>query len=449
MYCLQPRRRDFSRSSQGLPDLASALHGLHTHQPTPWYGQQTSQPSATDWQNTMLPRDPSSALPHPHQRPATAADTSFAGFVHTSGQRHQQAGHAYPYRQSHLGPVSQLGLQDQLYSYDLRPQSEAGLRQHPGQQRDEISVNSIASHPQREHCGGFVSQHPYQQDGHAIGHDWSRPGTAKHMLEREGYQPSRLQHFPEASTRPAWGKSRELHSQQTARSPVAESVSLRTQSAEPSNQHECFAPQTISGLYSNATHDYTTSRMDWAAQAPVFGRQQQQQQHVTSLGDQRGTPCVRQPVPGLAQPTCSAYDKNGFHVQSEQFRAQAPDVDDIAAMEAVLSEYKALRSQISEAEAQLEGLQRGPAPPDALSRPQSSSQRKQGEPSYQQGHGYLPGKLHGVTTVGAHKAHLADVTNTLTALKGAAAKQRPAVEAVAQQLQNVLSRVCHGGTAAK
>ena len=446
MYCLQPRRRDFSRSSQGLSDLASALHGLHSPLPTQQHSQQRSQPSATDWQNTMLPRDPFSALPHPHQRPATAATTPPSGFAYTFGQRHQQAGHAQTYRQN-LGPASQLGLQDQPYCYsDLRRQSEAGLHQHPAWHRDDFSIKPTASHPQHEHWEGFMPQHSSQQDGHATRHDWSRPVTAEHMLERRGQQPSRLQLMPQTSTRQAWGRSGGVHSQRPARQflPAAESLGLRTHSAEPANQHDCFMPQTICGQYSSATHGCTDSCMDSSAQSPTFGQQQQQ---LASHGDQRGAPGVRQPAPGLAQPLCSAHDKSGPLEQSQQIRAQAAAGDDIAAMEAVLSEYKALRNQIAEAEAQLEVLQRRPTQPDIFTWPESNNDKNRGESFYPQGHGYLPDNRHRADTVWAHTAHLTDVTKTLIALKGAAAKQRPAVAAVAQQLQNTLSRL--HGTAAK
>ncbi|KAL0042856.1 hypothetical protein WJX79_001653 [Trebouxia sp. C0005] len=69
---LQPRRRDFTRSSQGLPHLSSALHAAHLINSSPHH-------------YPVLPQDPSSALPRPHQRPATAATCPPSGFLPPPG----------------------------------------------------------------------------------------------------------------------------------------------------------------------------------------------------------------------------------------------------------------------------------------------------------------------------------------------------------------------------
>ena len=129
-----------------------------------------------------------------------------------------------------------------------------------------------------------------------------------------------------------------------------------------------------------------------------------------------------------------AHLRHGGSVRCDQ---QGNDVGGVAAMETVLSEYKALRNQISEAEAQLLDLQRAQPHHDAFGWPQSSSCSNEHikSPSI----GSRGGDQGGDS--GVDHAHWRELTNTLRALKAAAAKQRPAVEAVASRLRSTLSRV--------
>ena len=120
---------------------------------------------------------------------------------------------------------------------------------------------------------------------------------------------------------------------------------------------------------------------------------------------------------------------------------QVTDAGSVVAMETVLSEYKALRSQISEAEAQLLGLQRAQPDHDAFGWAHSSGCSNghitEDGPSSEVGsRGGGRGRDSGVD-----HAHWRELTHTLRALKAAAAEQRPAVEAVASHLRSTLSRV--------
>ena len=128
--------------------------------------------------------------------------------------------------------------------------------------------------------------------------------------------------------------------------------------------------------------------------------------------------------------------RQGGSVRCDQ---QGTDAGGVAAMETVLSEYKALRSQISEAEAQLLGLQRAQPDHDAFSWAQSSGCSNghitEVGPSSEAG---SRGGGQGRDSGGDH-AHWMELTHTLRALKAVAAKQRPAVEAVASHLRSTLS----------
>ena len=120
---------------------------------------------------------------------------------------------------------------------------------------------------------------------------------------------------------------------------------------------------------------------------------------------------------------------------------QVTDAGGIAAMETVLSEYKALRAQISEAEAQMLDLQRAQPSHAAVGLLQSRSCAIEHITNVGPGSEVgLRGGDQGRDSGNDH-AYWRELTNTLRALKAAAAKQRPAVEAVASQLRSTLSRV--------
>ncbi len=118
--------------------------------------------------------------------------------------------------------------------------------------------------------------------------------------------------------------------------------------------------------------------------------------------------------------------------QGSQHEAQSLVGAEVAAMEAVLADYTALRTQIADAERQLLALQGSAS--------QAESFGMQGH----QGHWrQMPGwHCENILHPARQDAHveLAAVMNTLTQLKAAAAKQKPAVEAIASKLQRTLSR---------
>jgi len=118
--------------------------------------------------------------------------------------------------------------------------------------------------------------------------------------------------------------------------------------------------------------------------------------------------------------------------QGSQHEAQSLVGAEVAAMEAVLADYTALRTQIADAERQLLALQGSAS--------QAESFGMQGH----QGHWrQMPGwHCENILHPARQDAHveLAAVMNTLAQLKAAAAKQKPAVEAIASKLQCTLSR---------
>ena len=123
-------------------------------------------------------------------------------------------------------------------------------------------------------------------------------------------------------------------------------------------------------------------------------------------------------------------------MQNEQQRAVGGEV---AAMEAVLSEYKALRAQIVDAEAQLAVLQGSEFQGEGSWSPGYTANGYQYSAQNDQVHGdCYKGAVHPGKSDGC--LQLAAVIDTLTLLKAAAARQRPAVEAVASQLRSTLSR---------
>ena len=165
-------------------------------------------------------------------------------------------------------------------------------------------------------------------------------------------------------------------------------------------------------------------------------------QEPESLSHRKAAGCVlKQEAPAaafVAQCADPAHLRQGGSVRCDQ---QVTDAGGIAAMETVLSEYKALRAQISEAEAQMLDLQRAQPSHAAVGFPRSRSCAI--EHAINVGPGSEVGLRGGDQgrDSGNDHAYWRELTNTLRALKAAAAKQRPAVEAVASQLRSTLSRV--------
>lgn len=425
---LQPRRRDFSRSSQGLPDLQSALHAPQH------CGQQGLRPSAPDWQNTLLPRDPSWALPNPHQRPATAAPSA-SRYTAEQSLQWSDSSHAYQHSREAAAPAG-MCKRHPIFS---RQQIPAGPTSCAF--RDD---RAASLHPDHLPCGGSLPLQGYQHDIGARGTTWSpsnaapsaarsRPRTAQHTHDGRGNRVLRMQQ-PVCQLQGDYTAGM-LYSQQAAQhvfpQPFSERLCVHTD--EPAHQHayswqqpwceQCHAPGHPGGCfdwaeYSRAAHGEPTSLLHQAEGGEFT------QKAPTAVYD-------------VVQPSGLAHMRRR---DSQHPNVQAPDGGSIAAMEKVLADYKALRMQISDAEAQLSVLQRGSInqwqEDVCWSQPSCYQHRADSSVGYKP----LTRDRDEVKACGDDQAHCRELTSTLRALKAAAARQRPAVEAVASQLRNTLSR---------
>ena len=425
---LQPRRRDFTRSSQGLPDLHSALLASA---PPQHCAQQGSRPTASDWQNTLLPRDPSWALPNPHQRPATAATCPPSAYGYTAEESRQwsDSGHAYQYSRQAAAAASGVYERHHMVS---QQQASAGSRSAFHDDR------ATTWHPGHLLCAGSLPPHRHQADvsslsplDPALSAARSRPRTAQHMLDGRGTQPLSVQH-PACQLQADYAAGG-LYSPHSAQGvftqPVAERLCVHTD--EPAHQHACSRQQP----QSDQSH---------ASRRPGGWFQCSESSPIAHDGEDASllhqgvavelTQKAPTAVYAAAQHAGLGHMRHGG-VQHLNF--QTPDDGNIAAMEKVLADYKALRLQISEAEAQLLALRRGPASHEHVcwSQPSGYQHRSDGGVGYEpciRGHDEIRGS-------GDDQAYCREVTSTLRALKAAAARQRPAVEAVASQLRSTLS----------
>ena len=474
---MQPRRRDFSRSSQGLPQLAAHLstsqpvqqyiqqgflpsttaEGLYStlpqeyrqHGPLPsaanWQNltlpphdkRQGTQRTVTDWQNTILPRDPSAALPHPHQRPATAASCPPTGFTPTCGHNH----HHY-----HQSQPPDTSPQEHHCIGRQRSWKAADLRQVCAEVRDMSCESASAAASGTQHTHTNAPHHdPRRDSGHANSirnvcfdpvrrADKLRPVTAEHMQDCSPRQVPRVHQA--ALAHPCSGTAG-MQSQQASWQIQPEFEHQRVHSCQPIRQQDCFTPETLSVQYVSAAP--ATAGSYCHAGSPHLSRFRQHQQAV--MGCEPVTDAAQEGLPAVGpwpQSYGSAHSPDLLQVHSEQSRVQLPE-GDIAAMEAVLREYRALRCQIAERETQLEMVQRRAGDHHNLGWPEADAVREQSRC------GNYPGHKQSSCSHDLRSAHgddtglPKDMTNNLLQLKAAAARQRPAVEAVAKQLRSTLS----------
>ena len=463
---LQPRRRDFSRSSQSLPHLHSAPHDIphYIHPASPpaglpkWQNTLLSRgprdwQNPSEWQNTLLHRDPSWVLPHPHQRPATAASWNSSAFAHAGQQSQQWSDPSqtpqYPSHQAVPAPLSsslQRHCLNGTRQVHVEPASACGANRatalHPHHLRGELGRGV-------RNGDGSLPQDWHQHEGAAHSNGWTPlpsahtaslwPMSAEHALDARGDQSWRIQQPASEAQYTAAG----LHSQHTSRHCFPQPVSERlcVDGNEPVHQHEHLSQQLQPAQCSGhaAVHERSGSAFKRSACSSAAGHRREE---PVSLSHQRAAGCtLKQEVPAAAFAAQCADLTHLRQGGSLRCDPQVTDVGGVAAMETVLSEYKALRSQICEAEAQLLDLQRAQPKHDAFDCLQSRScgneQVTNVGPSSEVGsRGGDQGRDSGVD-----HAHWRELTNTLRALKAAAAKQRPAVEAVASRLRSTLSRV--------
>ncbi len=465
---MQPRRRDFTGSSQGLPDLTSAL--LATH----------SVESSVNC--PILSRDPSSALPHPHQRPATAATCPPSGFSPTSG----------------LGPGT-LPLAagfSHTSGRGFEAATAAGSYHPPGHTFVPVTMAS------RHH--GWEQPVNQAAAPHCLTADWwdarSEPGQAAARPsndEQPAYhvvgpsQPASRQW--RASTVPDAGPSLHTsrHRAATAVSDMGQGWSGVRQGSIPVEQVYAGMRHPVAGMQQavpqlelqpqhRAGHgaaasipgaQYQTLLLDNAEELSHVGQHgwqsqphsQQHSPHQTAgscfdwsgcyQGSEQQAPAPVLKVPRAhAGPHRHAFASTPDVVLEHKQQADAPDrpyvgtrqkqqgpVDaEIEAMETVLSDYKALRAQIAHAEAQLASLQSTITQADSFQGCKVSGHHD----SSQNGAVYNEGHQGSAYAGGSHVSrHLAEVTNTLRQLRAAAAKQRPAVEVVASQLRDTLAKI--------
>lgn len=429
-WVLQPCRRDFSRSSQGLPDLHSALRAPQH------CGQQGQRPSAPDWQNSLLPRDPSLALPNPHQRPATAATCPPSAYGYNAEESRQWSDSSHAYQHSHEA-AAPAGM------YERHPMFSR--QQVPAGPTSCAFRNGRAATVHQDHLpyGGSLPLQGYQHDVAAQSTTWSplnpapsaarpRPRTAQHTHDGRGDRVWRMQQ-PACQLQGDYTAGG-LYSQHTAQhvfpQPVSERLCVHTD--EPAHQHayfrqqpwseQCHAPGRPGGCF------------EWSESSHVARGERASLLHQAAAGE--FTQKAPTAVYDVVQPSDLAHMRRR---NSQHPDPQPPDDGNIAAMEEVLADYKALRMQISEAEAQLSALQRGSVNQwreDVYWTQPSGYQHRADN-----GLGYKPltRDRDGVKGSGDDQAHCREVTSTLKALKAAAARQRPAVEAVASQLRSTLS----------
>lgn len=409
-------------------------------------------------QTTLLPRDPSWALPQPHHRPATAAPWVPPVFAHAAPQSQQWSAPAHTHQVTghQPAPTTLSGLTRRHYI-------DGSQQLHVGPTSACGDDGAVAAYP--HHLCGEVSQRGpgedrslfqdwHQRDGDAHSSGWTLPPS---VHAAAGSRPMGAEHALDARQGQSWRMgqpasqyaSAGLHSQHAVRHFLPHPVPERwcSHSTEAVSQHEHSSQQPQSAECVAAAHERPGSSFEWWASSPG---DEDHQQEPSSLSHQRAAYALKQGTRGAvytAQPADVTHRRQ--EEDSARSSQQVSDAGNIAAMETVLSEYKALRSQISEAEAQLLGLQKAQPDHDPSGWPQTSSCSSTSEHISNGGHRrgvWSKDSDLGMDSVVVH-AHWMELTNTLRALKTAAARQRPAVEAVASQLQSTLSRVHAASTA--
>lgn len=425
---MQPRRRDFTRSSQGIPNWGQGIpdwaQGIpNWGQGIPDRGQgildlgQCRQPLAA------LPLHADTSIPAHSVFPPPPACT-----------QHQQQGQADT---THNG-MAQLGM---AFSADTPTgRTAANACQQGAQQRvcfqrqrgdDLRQISEMqAAHSRLYHCKGQVQQ-PQQQDQQqqntALGQFVPRTGAPVQCVADVPVQ-QRLQ--PVACSSDAQQQRHRERHQSAALSTQQPACSQgRSQRASPANTQEHVLGRQ--GAEQSVVLEHPQQRQPSAFhQAPYMDLYR-----TESVSAKAAQPSAMQTSSGTSRPATAPLRMQHNRPSTAQ---RGPDswqghggcskqtgVTDLAAMEAVLDDYKGLRAQIAEAEHQLADLQA------AVMQPHIASDVVQPD----------SGHAGSVFPQGVHEhAQLLAATQRLERLKGAAAFQRPAVEAVALQLRNTLLR---------
>ena len=460
---VQPRRRDFTRSSQGLPHLSSALHAAHLLNGSPHH-------------YPVLPRDPSSALPRPHQRPATAATCPHPGFSSPPGPRSEAgitaAGLSLGSRyipeavtSSGFNHTSEHQSQSVPTSVWAGPWSQP-LSQATASQR-QASNGYGERHDSTQGAGRYsgrsdpvfsdvaANQQPSRRHRDAIAHSDARLSQqASNTRSGDDTWSLRCQVWPAGNSgrrsreaacnalrQPTAGESQAAQTTQQQQQQHRASGTQESQAALQSLQvqHEGLSVGSAE-VPPHGHHQYSCqplfqqragSCFDWSDCHQAAASHSRLLTHTTGLHSAHKHTC--------RQEGHNAHEHSGLDAvvematQGSQREAQSPVGAEVAAMEAVLADYTVLRTQIADAEHQLVALQGSASQAESFEMQGHQGHRTQ-MPSWQYEHTLHPARQD------AH-VELAAVMNTLAQLKAAAAKQKPAVEAIASKLQCTLSRM--------
>ena len=440
---LQPRRRDFTRSSQGLAGLGTTLLAAQTME-------------ELSYQCPIVPRDPSSALPHPHQRPTTAATCPPS----TSGRRFQHG----------FGHTSRLGFE---------PEAQGGFCHGPGQSFEAVGTSGwprgltvdtawpcctahLSNSVSPEMASGMHNCIDQSGDHNVCPAQCSRHQAAEQLDANTSLGRSKV--WPVA-----WQQHGDVERCHTGMRLPGAGMQQAVLPPQLQAQHQAELTQRGWSAGMHLPHaEYQTWSADTGkepchagsySREPLLPRKQLgHQQQPGSCFDwsgcqqgneqnRRGPACQavqsREGSQGPKAATSAYGDKhtrpNGpqwsSHRSTHQ-EEQKPVEADIAAMEAVLSDYRALRSQIADAGAQLALCQERAAQdggrwlPDRLVYAHCTTHDGQHQ-----------GSVHSAAMCHSRNTQVAELTDTLKELKAAAAKQRPVIEAVASHLRSQLSRV--------
>ncbi len=458
---VQPRRRDFTRSSQGLPHLSSALHAAHLLNASPHH-------------YPVLPRDPSSALPRPHQRPATAATCPPPGFSPPPGPRSEAgntaAGMSLASRYipeavtssgfNHTSEDPFQGVPTSVWAGPWgQPLSQAAASQRQatdGYGRRHDSAQAAAMYSGRSDpvfSDVAANQQPSRRHRDAISHSDARPKQyASKTTDGSNTWSERRQVWPAGdSGRPSpEAACNGLRQPTAAESQTAQNLQLQQQRRASGLQESQAALQSLQVQHESLSvgnaegpcyshHHYscqplsqqrTGSCFDWSGCHQAAAPHSRLAMHPTGLHSAQAL--------NYRQEGHNAHELSGLGATAEmgtqdsQHEAQDLVGPEVAAMEAVLADYTALRTQIADAERQLVALQGSASQAESCWLQGHQLHRRQ-MPSW-----HCESTLHPARP-DAH-VELAAVVSTLAQLTAAAAKQKPAVEAIARKLQRTLSR---------
>lgn len=455
---VQPRRRDFTRSSQGLPHLSSALHAAHLLNGSPHH-------------YPVLPRDPSSALPRPHQRPAATCPP--AGFSPPPGPR-SEAGHTaaglslslgsrctpeavtlsgFNHTSEHQFPGVPTSGQAGAWGQPLSQAAVSQRQATDGRRHDSAQVAGMYSGKQDPIFSDVAAnQQPSRRHRDAIAHSDAR--LSQHASKtRSGSEtwPVRRQVWPAGGTgRPSpEAACNGLRQPTAAGSQTTQTSQLQQQHRASGTQESQAALQSLQVQHESLSlgsaegprysHQYTCqplsqqragSCFDWSGCHQAAASHSRLPTHPTGLHSAQGLTCRPEGH--------SAHEHSGLGAivemgpRGSQHEAHSLVDAEVAAMEAVLADYTALRTQIADAECQLVALQGSASQAESFWLQGHQGHRRQ-MPSWQCENTLNPARQDA-------RVQLAAVTNTLAQLKAAAAKQKPAVEAIASKLQCTLSR---------